>query len=90
MSTTVRRVTTAVTVGPLTAALATTPATALRLVPTDPTAGAGALVEPSENPALLMSVGRLAAHLASERDPAGSGQEGGSESLIMSGGRLLG
>ena len=63
MSTTVRRVTAVLTAGLLTAALATTPASALRLVPPDLPRDP-AVVESIEDPSLLMTSGRLAAYLS--------------------------
>jgi hypothetical protein len=63
MSTIARRITAVVTAGLLTAALVTTPAPALRLVPTDPS-GDRPIVHASEDPSLLMTTGRLAAYLS--------------------------
>ena len=63
MSTTVRRVTAVLTAGLFTAALATTPASALRLVPPDLPRDP-AVVESIEDPSLLMTSERLAAYLS--------------------------
>ncbi len=64
MRTTARRVTAVVTAGLLAAVLATTPAAALRLVPPDVPREA-LVVEPSEDPSLFMTAGRLAASMSS-------------------------
>jgi hypothetical protein len=63
MSTIARRITAVVTAGLLTATLATTPASALRLVPPDLPRDVP-VVELREDPSLLMTTGRLAAHLS--------------------------
>ena len=62
MSITVRRVAAVVTAGLLSAALATAPASALRLVPPDLPREV-IVVEPIEDPSLLMTAGRLAAYV---------------------------
>jgi len=63
MSITVRRFAAALTAGLLTAAVTTTPASALRLVPPDLPSEV-TVVEPIEDPSLLMTAGRLAAYLS--------------------------
>ena len=69
MSTTTTRVTAAVAAGLLTVGLPTAPATALRLVPVDPP-GTTVVEEPNEDPSLLLTMGRLAAHTNTSAVPA--------------------
>lgn len=95
MDRTARRVTTRLTAsvaaGLLTVGLAGSPATALRLVPVDPPTVIAA-DEPTENPSLLLSMGRVWM-LAVTPTGADSGPDAGSVSgtvddLFMSSGRL--
>jgi hypothetical protein len=85
-----RRITTAVVTASLAAAMVASPASALRLVPPDTLQQVSVVDEPSENPALLLSAGRLAAHMADTSEEAGSDSAGEQASLFMSSGRLLG
>jgi hypothetical protein len=62
MSTSTRRLTAALTSGLLAVGLVTLPASALRLVPVDPGPTASAASEPTEDPSLLLTRGRLADH----------------------------
>ena len=95
MDRTARRVTTRLTAsvaaGLLTVGLAGSPATALRLVPVDPPTVVAA-DQPTENPSLLLSLGRLSL-LASTPTGADTGPDASSASetvdeLFMSSGRL--
>lgn len=79
MSTTTARLTAAVAAGLLTLGLATTPATAMRLVPVD-SPGTTITDEPAEDTSLLLSMGRIAAYTDT---PAESTVE-----MLMSIGRL--
>ena len=91
MSATLARRITAVVTASLTAVVAASPASALRLVPPDTSCEVSVVaVEPSEDPALLLSIGRLAAHMASTLETTRSGFADEDASLFMSRGRLLG
>ena len=95
MDRTARRVTTrltaAVAAGLLSVGLAGSPATALRLVPVDPPTVTAA-DEPTENPSLLLSMGRVSM-LAGTPTGVDTGPDAGAVSetvddLFMSSGRL--
>jgi hypothetical protein len=77
--TTTTRFAAALTAGLLTLGLATAPATALRVPPIEH-GGATFVDEPIEDPSLLLSMGRVAAHTAAPTDVVSE--------LIMSAGRL--
>jgi hypothetical protein len=85
-----RRITAAVVTASLAAVVAASPASALRLVPPDTSREVSVAVESCEEPALLLSTGRLAAHMAGTLEKTGSGFADEDASLFMSSGRLLG
>ena len=86
------RLTASVAAGLLTVGLAGSPATALRLVPVDPPTVVAA-DEPTEDPSLLLSLGRVSLPLAGTPTGEDTGPDAGAveepvDELFMSSGRL--